>query len=53
MPSGAANTRSRIFEWLELQPIGVDTDGGAVAQEKFPIGRDEVGERAALPSVSV
>jgi len=53
VPGGAANTRPRIFEWLELQAIGIDADGGAVAQEKVPIGRDEVGERAALPSVSV
>lgn len=53
MPCGAANTRPRIFEWLELQAIGVDADGGAIAQEKIPIGRDEMGERAALPSVSV
>ena len=53
MPCVSPQARSRIFQRLELQPVGRNADGAAVRQQERSIGRDEVCEFAAFPLMTV
>ena len=53
MPGVPSNTGPWVFQWLELQSIGVKADRASVRQKALTIRRNKMGHQVALPSVAV
>ena len=53
MPCVSAKSCSRVFQWLELESFGGESDVTPIGQEAFAVCRDEVRHRVTLPSMAV
>ena len=53
MPRVSAKSCSRVFQWLELESSGGESDVTPIGQEAFAVCRDEVRHRVTLPSMAV
>jgi hypothetical protein len=53
VPCVSPQACSRIFQRLELQPVGRDADGTAIREQERPVRGHEVGELAAFPLMAV
>ena len=53
MPCVSPKSRSRVFQWLELEPLGREPDLPSVGKQTFAVCRNEVCHRVTLPSMAV